>query len=243
LAPVPSQHSAATPPPSRSTNWTRTLPLPSTNRTRTQPAVQRVAVRSVIPWQPSGSPPRGIRRRWSRRRGTLSAPRPLWAPRPPPRDPAGGAPRRAECQPSHCSLYKPSPPPLPYKVDTSRPSLRTNWTRLVHPSVLIGHVSATAPRARACVSLARYTRPEAPLPSSAPTSNALLPLQRLVNGRCKRRVNGQCNTSLRQGWGGGFSHVERRLTQRRGRVDRRVARERDLRARGNEIRTERERYV
>ena len=25
-------------------------------------------------------------------------------------------------------------PPLPYKVDTSRPSLRTNWTRLVHPS-------------------------------------------------------------------------------------------------------------
>ena len=23
------------------------------------------------------------------------------------------------------------PPPLPYKVDTSRPSLRTNWTRLV----------------------------------------------------------------------------------------------------------------
>ena len=32
------------------------------------------------------------------------------------------------------------PPSLPYKVDTSRPSLRTNWTRLVHPSVLIGHV-------------------------------------------------------------------------------------------------------
>ena len=25
----------------------------------------------------------------------------------------------------------PPPPPLPYKVDTSRPSLRTNWTRLV----------------------------------------------------------------------------------------------------------------
>ena len=34
----------------------------------------------------------------------------------------------------------PPPPSLPYKVDTSRPSLRTNWTRtkwtrLVHPSV------------------------------------------------------------------------------------------------------------
>ena len=47
------------------------------------------------------------------------------------------------------------PPSLPYKVDTSRPSLRTNWTRLVHPSVLIGHVlcrrpssSAPAPRPR-----------------------------------------------------------------------------------------------
>jgi len=36
----------------------------------------------------------------------------------------------------------PPPPSLPYKADTSRPSLRTNWTRLVHPSVLIGHVSS-----------------------------------------------------------------------------------------------------
>jgi hypothetical protein len=35
----------------------------------------------------------------------------------------------------------PPAPSLPYKVDTSRPSLRTNWTRLVHPSVLTGHVS------------------------------------------------------------------------------------------------------
>jgi hypothetical protein len=31
---------------------------------------------------------------------------------------------------------RPPPPSLPYKVDTSRPSLRTNWTRLVHPSAL-----------------------------------------------------------------------------------------------------------
>ena len=33
-------------------------------------------------------------------------------------------------------------PSLPYKVDTSRPSVRTNWTRLVHPSVLTGHAGS-----------------------------------------------------------------------------------------------------
>ena len=38
----------------------------------------------------------------------------------------------------------PLPPPLPYKLDTSRPSHRTKWTRLVHPSVLIGHVLSLA---------------------------------------------------------------------------------------------------
>jgi len=37
----------------------------------------------------------------------------------------------------------PHPPSLPYKVDTPRPSLRTNWTRLAHPSVLTGHVQVT----------------------------------------------------------------------------------------------------
>jgi len=42
-------------------------------------------------------------------------------------------------------VCSPPPPSLPYKVDTSRPSLRTNWTRLVHPSVLIGHVSSIPP--------------------------------------------------------------------------------------------------
>ena len=31
----------------------------------------------------------------------------------------------------HDVVGGPPPPPLPYKVDTSRPSLRTNWTRLV----------------------------------------------------------------------------------------------------------------
>ena len=57
----------------------------------------------------------------ARRRAAPTAP--LIQPSPPP--PAPRAPH--------------APPPLPYKVDTSRPSLRTNWTRLVHPSVLIGH--------------------------------------------------------------------------------------------------------
>jgi len=33
-----------------------------------------------------------------------------------------------------CVNQAPPPPPLPYKVDTSRPSLRTNWTR--QPGVL-----------------------------------------------------------------------------------------------------------
>ena len=33
--------------------------------------------------------------------------------------------------PQHTRAREGAPPPLPYKVDTSRPSLRTNWTRLV----------------------------------------------------------------------------------------------------------------
>jgi hypothetical protein len=41
--------------------------------------------------------------------------------------------------------HPPPPPSLPYKVDTSRPSLRTNWTRLVPRPVLTGHVSSLAP--------------------------------------------------------------------------------------------------
>jgi len=32
-------------------------------------------------------------------------------------------------QPRHCRSRPPRPPSLPYKVDASRPSLRTNWTR------------------------------------------------------------------------------------------------------------------
>jgi SpoVK/Ycf46/Vps4 family AAA+-type ATPase len=34
-------------------------------------------------------------------------------------------------QASPAVIFFPPPPSLPYKVDTSRPSLRTNWTRLV----------------------------------------------------------------------------------------------------------------
>ena len=47
-------------------------------------------------------------------------------------------------QSPHCSRRARTPPSLPYKVDTSRPSLRTNWTHFVHPSVLIGHVPPPA---------------------------------------------------------------------------------------------------
>ena len=54
-----------------------------------------------------------------------------------------GPPGRAIALPLACSSMSgrhaqqprrapPPPPSLPYKVDTSRPSLRTNWTRLVH---------------------------------------------------------------------------------------------------------------
>ena len=45
--------------------------------------------------------------------------------------------RRHVCAPNHGSDHSSEwsepcgPPPLPYKVKTSRPSLRTNWTRLV----------------------------------------------------------------------------------------------------------------
>jgi len=44
----------------------------------------------------------------------------------------GGAPRAPRERPNTTPLpvHPPAPPPsLPYKVDTSRPSLRTNWTR------------------------------------------------------------------------------------------------------------------
>jgi len=33
----------------------------------------------------------------------------------------------------------PPPPPLPYKEDTSRPSLRTNWTRLADSRIALRH--------------------------------------------------------------------------------------------------------
>ena len=43
-----------------------------------------------------------------------------------------------------------APPPLPYKVDTSRPSLRTNWTRLVS-----GVGGGRRPRCSSCTRRAR----------------------------------------------------------------------------------------
>jgi len=46
--------------------------------------------------------------------------------------PRGPPPLRPfSASPSPPERLPPPPPSLPYKVDTSRPSLRTNWTRLV----------------------------------------------------------------------------------------------------------------
>jgi hypothetical protein len=57
----------------------------------------------------------------------------------PPALPRKGAPRPAP--PPTCL----PPPSLPYKVDTSRPSLRTNWTRLV-PTCLPGRAASEGSR-------------------------------------------------------------------------------------------------
>jgi hypothetical protein len=59
----------------------------------------------------------------------------------------------------------PPPPPLPYKVDTSRPSLRTNWTRLVpFPHQGAGEASAVA----ALRGRLSQARPAAPARADAP---------------------------------------------------------------------------
>jgi len=42
---------------------------------------------------------------------------------------AGGEPLDPRARPEDPARSHPPPPSLPYKVDTSRPSLRTNWTR------------------------------------------------------------------------------------------------------------------
>jgi len=52
------------------------------------------------------------------------------------------------CLPHAC--LHPPPPSLPYKVDTSRPSLRTNWTRLVPlqrdtPKLMLAYMRAETP--------------------------------------------------------------------------------------------------
>jgi len=48
----------------------------------------------------------------------------------PPRRSPSARPGPPQCEPN--PARRSPPPSLPYKVDTSRPSLRTNWTRLVH---------------------------------------------------------------------------------------------------------------
>ena len=59
----------------------------------------------------------------------------------------------------------PPPPPLPYRVDTSRPSLRTNWTRLVpvQAAALLEEAAGQvdAAEARAAEAEARAARAEA----------------------------------------------------------------------------------
>ena len=60
-------------------------------------------------------------------------------------------PRQSTCrhhEDGSYSLQEVVPPPLPYKVDTSRPSLRTNWTRLVRRSR--GRSGRRAPQTARC---------------------------------------------------------------------------------------------
>jgi len=79
------------------------------------------------------------------------------------------APRLARTlHPSHrpergtCLVVRAPPPPsLPYKVDTSRPSLRTKWTRPAHSLAArggVGHPGWTAPRTT-CAAPARRRMP------------------------------------------------------------------------------------
>jgi hypothetical protein len=92
---------------------------------------------------------------------------------PPPREPAPAATdAHSSSAPRDDSGWLPPHPlpSLPYKVNTSRPSLRTKWTRLVHPSVLIGHAMTAGgsrlrrPRRLSGRGLPSCTRPPRPLP-------------------------------------------------------------------------------
>ena len=100
---------------------------------------------------------------------------------------------------AHSSHNQTIPPPsLPYKVDTSRPSLRTNSTRLVHPSVLTD--TSQPSRAR------RASTHRAPLPASprrplwglprGALPRGLLRVQPLVQLRAQSRAARQQPPSL-----------------------------------------------
>jgi hypothetical protein len=111
----------------------------------------------------------GARRRPSKRvQASAVPPRPRAPPRAPSRRAA--APRRA--QPAH---GRPPPPPLPYKVDTSRPFLRTNWTRLRARQSTPLCTWATA----ASTSRPAPPAPAPRAPASAPTRARLPPHPRL----------------------------------------------------------------
>jgi len=100
------------PPPSRAGAPTRQLRSADSRARRTK-----------LRCECRGAPLRGRRRRPQARR---TAPRRTRR-RPAPQSLAGRVTFRAAL------LSTAHAPPLPYKVDTSRPSLRTNWTRLVRP--------------------------------------------------------------------------------------------------------------
>jgi len=59
-----------------------------------------------------------------------------------------GPPGRAIALPLACSSMSGRPAQHPPRAPPPPPPSRTKWTRLVHPSVLIGHVSSTCRRAR-----------------------------------------------------------------------------------------------
>jgi hypothetical protein len=94
---------------------------------------------------------------------------------------AAGRLGAAHALPASCAPLPP-PPPRPSRTDTSRPSSRTNWTRLVHPSVLIGHVSSLTRGAAG-----RCTRTPSPRPSARCGAGATARVPRCTRARRARR--------------------------------------------------------
>jgi hypothetical protein len=65
--------------------------------------------------------------------------------------------------PSECRRWsRPPPPSLPYKLDTSRPSLRTNWTRWSRPARRVPPVSHASPPSSDALQPFSCFRPQPP---------------------------------------------------------------------------------